>query len=83
MALHANDCTCRRDPDVPVRLYFSSTEQIVAPLNTRHCATDLRAPDGAIEAVDLGRVQHPQTIAVAAPRMLGWPQAEPSTRPTR
>lgn len=71
-ALRVNDATCSWRPAVPVRLYFSRSDEVVAPLNTRHCVAQLRARGATVKAVDIGQVPHLESIGVAAPQMLRW-----------
>jgi Secretory lipase len=69
-ALATNDGSCRWHPNVAVALYASATDEAVAPLNTRHCAAQLRARGSDVHVISLGQTEHLVSGRIAAAKML-------------
>lgn len=71
-ALRDSDTTCDWRPAVPVRLYRSTADREVSPVNTDHCRRRLAARGARPELVELAGADHGETLARALPQILDW-----------
>jgi hypothetical protein len=72
-ALRANDNTCSDWlPRVPVRFFFASGDEQVAPANTAQCRQELTAHGVPTTTVDVGDIGHTESAKRSASQVLTW-----------
>jgi dienelactone hydrolase len=70
--LRINDATCDWQPHVPVRLYAASGDRDSVIANAWHCQAALRAHGADVPVIDVGPVDHNNSLALALPKLLAW-----------
>jgi hypothetical protein len=70
--LRINDATCGWHPDVPVRLYAARADRDSVIANAWHCQAALAAHGARAPVIDVGPVDHDQSLVLALPQLLSW-----------